>query len=159
MIQLRSEIELEDVTKNRKKSAFHKKSLGKETDDLLGRQSHGGLVADDVVAVLAGMLVVLATLDTEGNEAASEIAANAAKDDTEDPSHHGDASLTLGNALLSAVGAFDLDGLRGPSAGLEGGRFVSWSHNDLHGLLHLHRLARRDRLLLLLHLNIIQIYF
>ena len=110
MIQLRSEIELEDVTKNRKKSAFHKKSLGKETDDLLG-QSHGGLVANDVVAVLAGVLVVLATLDTEGNEAASEIAANAAKDDTEDPSHHGDASLTLGNALLSAVGAFDLDGL------------------------------------------------
>ena len=44
------------------------------------------MVTKDGVAVHAGVLVVLVTLNTEGNEAASEPAANAAKDDTEDVS-------------------------------------------------------------------------
>ena len=94
------------------------------------------LVANDVVALGAGVLEVLAGVEAEGDETTSEVAADTAENETEDPGHHVDAAFTLGNAILATVGARDLDGLSGPRAGGEWSGLGTWGLDDHHGLLH-----------------------
>ena len=84
--------------------------MGK-ANNLRLRSSHRSVVADDLVAVLAAMFLIVASRDAEGDHATSEPAAKKGENCTEDPGECSLRLIGLGDSILATELTSDLLGL------------------------------------------------
>ena len=104
------------------------------------------MIADGLVAVSALVLLVIASRDAEGDEAAAEPAANETQHEAEDPGEGALLLINMGHGLFLAVHALNVHRHLGPVT--LGVRTVWQAASDDHdGLLH-HRLLLHHGLLL-----------
>ena len=108
--------------------------------------SHGLSVADNFVAVVAFVLLIVASWNAEGDEAAAEPAANEAEDEAEDPGKSSLHLIHVGVTGVSAELASHSHGVVRPVGRRVGTAMMVFNNDDvlaLHGLSRSHhRLAR-----------------